>query len=583
MKGNSFLAMWLALASCGVEAPNDESLGSAQHLVAASAGNIPPGLPARLTVGLFEDTGQTWMKSSGVPWSVRYRYLTKGWANNWGYGAYDGGFSLAYMRECDAQASIPAFAYYQIFGEPGGAESATYAKLQNAATMKSYFGDFKLLMQRAKEFGKPVLVMLEADAFAFLQQQAAQNPNAYAAISASGMPELASLPNTVAGWGMAFLQLRKSVGASNAILGIHISGWASGVDLFHFSVTQSLEPHVDSVYKFLSPLGLAANQTGQSFDVLVGDPLDRDADFYRLTRGENRWWDPSDTAAINSKSFNRYAQWLRLWNVKASKRWVLWQIPIGNSSSLNVCNSGGARQGYKDNRSEYFFGASGATHRENFAAAGVISLLFGAGASCQASYQNDQDSSGQPYLKKNAGAFLAAGGLPLPSGSGTGAGSGTPADAGTSGGTGDSALYNFEASTQAWAPSGGLSAQVSSSTTRAYSGTHALWVRVNAAGAGTLMVTVASPPIPPGRTVTFHLWVPSGAPLASAQAFVQESSARNWRWTGSWKAASALTVNAWNTFSLTVPSDATELVTLGFELKTSAAFSGSAYIDSVGD
>ena len=37
------------------------------------------------------------------------------------------------------------------------------------------------------------------------------------------MPELAGLPNTVAGWGLAFLQLRKSVGANNAILGMHVS------------------------------------------------------------------------------------------------------------------------------------------------------------------------------------------------------------------------------------------------------------------------------------------------------------------------------------------------------------------------
>ena len=52
-----------------------------------AAGPIPAGLPARQLVGLFEGPGQTWMKSSGVPWDVRYRYFTKGWVNNWGYGA----------------------------------------------------------------------------------------------------------------------------------------------------------------------------------------------------------------------------------------------------------------------------------------------------------------------------------------------------------------------------------------------------------------------------------------------------------------------------------------------------------------
>ena len=118
------------------------------------------------------------------------------------------------------------------------------------------------------------------------------------------MPELAGLPNTVAGYGLAFLQLRKAAAASNVVLGLHISAWASGKDIAAYNVTEPLSPEVDKVYGFLAPFGLAANVTGQQFDVLVGDPLDRDADFYRVTQGSNRWWDASDTASISSRSFN---------------------------------------------------------------------------------------------------------------------------------------------------------------------------------------------------------------------------------------------------------------------------------------
>jgi PA14 domain len=404
------------LFGCGEEGGGDalERVGERRELLAGSAakGAIPPGLPARVMVGLFEDTGATWMKSSGVRWDARYRYLTKGWVNNWGYGAYDGGFALSYFRETESQGFVPAVQYYQVFGEAGGGEAATLQKVQNAATMRAYFGDFKLLMQRAKEFGKPVMILLEADAFGFLQQQASGNPNAAAAIASSGMPELSGLPNTVAGFGLAFLQLRKVVGATNAVLGLHISAWASGKDVAAYSVTDPLGPEVDKVYAFLAPLGLGANATGQTFDVLVGDPLDRDADFYRLTQGSERWWDASDTAPITSRSFNRYAEWLRLWNVKAQKRWVLWQIPLGNSSSKNVYNNGGPGEGYKDNRPEYFFG-SGTAHIEKFADVGVISLLFGAGAGGQSSYQNDRFSDGQLFMKSRAGAILNAGGVPL--------------------------------------------------------------------------------------------------------------------------------------------------------------------------
>ncbi len=411
---------WLAvvclslLAACGSALDAGEQAGEQQAFLAGSTakGAIPTGLPARVLVGLFEDTGSTWMKNSGVRWDARYRYLTKGWVNNWGFGAYDGSFALSYFRECDAQGAVPAVQYYQVFAEAGGGESATLQKVQNAATMRAYFGDFKLLMQRAKDFGKPVLVLLEADVFGFLEQQSNNNASAPAAIASSGMPELQGLPNTVAGFGLAFLQLRKAVGASNAVLGLHISAWASGKDIAAFSVTDALQPEVDKVYGFLAPFGLAANVTGQQFDVLVGDPLDRDADFYRLTQNSNRWWDASDTASISSRSFNRYAEWLRLWNVKAQKRWVLWQIPLGNSNSKNVYNNGGAAEGYKDNRPEYFFG-SGTAHIEKFAEAGVISLLFGAGAGGQSTYRNDQYTDGQLFMKSRAGAIVNAGGVPL--------------------------------------------------------------------------------------------------------------------------------------------------------------------------
>jgi hypothetical protein len=425
---------WSIVLACvawlfGCSAPAPESVDRVERTtdeLAAStaAGVVPAGLPAKMLVGLFEDTGGTWMKNSGVAWGSRYRYFTKGWVNNWGFGAYDGSWGLSYMRECDGQGYVPAVQYYQIFGEAGGGESAMLSKVQNASTMASYFGDFKILMQRAKDFGKPVVVLLEADGYGFLQQQTGGNPSTAAAIASTGMPELAGLPNTVAGWGLAFLQIRKAVGATNAILGIHISAWASGKDVSYFNVTDALSPEVDKVYSFLSPLGLGTNVTGQTYDLLVGDPLDRDSDFYRLTQNQDRWWDASDTASISSKSFNRYAEWLRLWNQKAARRWVLWQIPLGNSNHKNVANNGGPSEGYKDNRPEYFFASGTTAHLAKFADSGVIALLFGAGAGGQSSYQNDVFTDGKLFMKSRAGAILNAGGLPIATGGGSTGGSG---------------------------------------------------------------------------------------------------------------------------------------------------------------
>ena len=188
----------------------------------AAQGAIPQGYPNRLAVGLFEDTGATWMKNSGARWDARYRYFVQGWVNNWGWSPADGSWGLNYMRESASQGYLPVIQYYVMNGVSGYNESAFLATAQNRTKMADYFNQWKVLMQRAREFGAPVVIMVEADGFGFLQQQAGSNPNTYAAVADSGLPELASLPNTVAGWGLAFLEMRAAVGASNVILAMDI-------------------------------------------------------------------------------------------------------------------------------------------------------------------------------------------------------------------------------------------------------------------------------------------------------------------------------------------------------------------------
>ncbi|MCP3099506.1 hypothetical protein LZ198_11560 [Myxococcus sp. K15C18031901] len=565
-------------------------------------GPVPTGLPNRLLVGLFEEAGQVWMRDSGVPWDVRYRYFTKGWVDNWGWGSRDGSWGKAFLQESEAQGFLPAPVFYQLYGESGGGEGEALVKVRNAATMRTYFGDWKILMQRAKEHGKPVLLLVEPDAFGLLQHQTSANPQAYAAVADTGMPELAALPNTVAGWGLAFLQLRKAVGANNVILGLHVSAWASGKDISCCSITDPLQPEVDKVVRFLGPLGLTTNATGATFDVLVGDPLDRDADFYKLTQGQDVWWNASDTAAIASRSFNRYAEWLRLMNQSSGKRWVLWQIPLGNSSHRNISNDGSARAGYRDNRTEYFFGPTGDLHRRKFANSGVLALLFGAGAGGQSSYQNDQGTDGQPYLKSRARPFLEAGGLTLPAtgstlptpdggtGGGTDGGTGGTdggtggTDGGTGGGTDGGTStggYGFESGTEGWSASGAVLGAVTSSTARAQSGTRSLAVPFSGTS-GTGVVSVPSPPVPRGASVTLRLWIPTGSAITAVQPFALEGATGNWRYTGRWTAISELQLGNWNTLTVTLPSDSTTpLYQLGAELTTSGGWTGTVHLDTI--
>ncbi|MCE9671247.1 hypothetical protein LY474_25900 [Myxococcus stipitatus] len=556
-------------------------------------GPVPTGLPQRMLVGLFEEAGQTWMRDSGVPWDVRYRYFTKGWVDNWGWGQRDGSWGKAFLQESDAQGFLPAPIFYQLFAEPGGGEGETLAKVQNAATMRGYFGDWKLLLQRAKEHGKPVLLLVEPDAVGLLQHQTNSNPQTYAAIADTGLPELAGLPNTVAGWGLAFLQLRKAVGANNVILGLHVSSWASGKDISCCSLTDPLQPEVDKVVRFLEPLGLKTNVTGATYDVLVGDPLDRDADFYKLTRGQDVWWNASDSAAIASRSFNRYAEWLRLMNQTAGKRWVLWQIPLGNTQHRNINNDGTPRAGYRDNRTEYFFGPNGDAHRRKFANAGVIALLFGAGAGGQSTYVNDLGTDGQPYLESHAAPFLDAGGLTLPAPGttlplpGGDAGTPTPPDAGTGdagtgdGGTGGGRGHGFETSLEGWTSAGASLQSATLSTARAWSGTRSLAVPFTGT-AGNGVVSVLGAAVPSGAVITFHVWIPTGSAITAIQPFALEGAASNWRYTGRWTSIGQLQTGAWNTLTVALPANSNApLYQLGVELTTSGGWTGSLHLDDI--
>ena len=88
------------------------------------------------------------MKESDVPWDVQYRYLVKGWVNNWGWSNYDGSFAYNFFQKANQNGYIPAVQYYQMVleGPWSNDESKFVAKLQNAATMKSYFNDFIILI-----------------------------------------------------------------------------------------------------------------------------------------------------------------------------------------------------------------------------------------------------------------------------------------------------------------------------------------------------------------------------------------------------------------------------------------------------
>lgn len=249
--------------------------------------------------------------------------------------------------------------------------------------------------------------------------------------------------------------------------------------------------------------------------------------------------------------------------------WIWLAVPTPKAEELSTA-ADVARQGYKDNRPEYFFGTNSRAHLEKFASSGVFGLLFGAGAGGQSSYQNDTYTDGQLFLKSRAGSFLKAGGLTIPGGS-------TPPPPTTPPAT-DATDYNFEADTQGWTGSAPV-VGVSRSTSQKFAGASSLAVRIN--GSGSALVSVANPAAKASQTVTFRVYLPAGAAISSIQPYVLQGASGGWRWTGNWQPISALKTGAWNTLTVQVPADAALLSSLGVQFTTNGIFNGTVYIDSV--
>jgi hypothetical protein len=77
------------------------------------------------------------------------------------------------------------------------------------------------------------------------------------------------------------------------------------------------------------------------------------------------------------------------------------------------------------------------------------------------------------------------------------------------------------------------------------------------------------------------VWIPSGSRISAIQPYVLQGAAGGWTWTGAYRASSQLTMNAWNTIAVTVPSSAAPLHELGVQFITNATWSGTAHVDAV--
>jgi hypothetical protein len=352
---------------------------------------LPVGWPNRLELGMADAPGGATVMKGTAPFAFRYQYLAGGanTGNGWSTWNPNGDFAKFYIQDSAASGIIPVFTYYMLLQSlPGGGNesSAVFTNLSNTATMTAYFNDLKLLFQKAGAFpGQKVVLHVEPDLWGYMEQRSTSDDakTVPAKVAETGLPELAGLPSNMSGFARAVVKLRDAY-APNVFVGYHISVWGTGTDI-------ALSNPPDATVDALAARAAAFyNSLAANFDIAFAEFSDRDSGFRQYVYGDGgqSWWDSED--------FRRGARFLGGFSAAAAKRIVMWQIPLGNMKMRSENNTTGH---YQDNRPEWLLDEPARTHLAAYRDAGVVALLFGAGATgntCACDGQKDGVTNPSP-------------------------------------------------------------------------------------------------------------------------------------------------------------------------------------------
>jgi hypothetical protein len=210
---------------------------------------------------------------------------------------------VTYYAQDSADHGIRSiFDYYMLLqSQPaiGANEGAKdFNNLNNEATMRAYFADLKLFFMRVAPFAPGSVVLhFEPDLWGFFSSDrpATTRRPVSARVGATGVSELAGLPDNAAGLARAVLRLRDQY-APGVLVAYHLSVWGTGNDILYSdpsdATVDSLAVRAANFYTSL----------GTSFDLVFTDPSDRDAGFKQYNYGDGgaSWWSDSDYAAQHS-------------------------------------------------------------------------------------------------------------------------------------------------------------------------------------------------------------------------------------------------------------------------------------------
>jgi hypothetical protein len=318
---------------------------------------IPLGWPHHLALGVSDSPGDALALHRHARFDMRYQYLAGGVNTGSGWATWNphGSFASLYADESIAARMVPVLTYYQLLqSAPARGSDELHKDLSNLrspSTMRAYWADWSLLMERLAAASRRhlVVVHVEPDLWGYLQQ-------AHAVTLARNFAH-------------HLIALRDRL-SPRLLLAWHLSVWGTAEDPTYSK--PSLR-HMDA----LAARSAAFYESLHArFDLVFNDVTDRDAGFYRVIEGNpNTAWGPED--------FVRHDAYIAGFTRRTHTAVVLWQLPLGNTHLNDTWEH------FRDNRVQWWLGPGSAAHLRATRNAGVIGLLFGGGAAGTTSPQTD--------------------------------------------------------------------------------------------------------------------------------------------------------------------------------------------------
>jgi hypothetical protein len=324
-------------------------------------------------LGVMSGWAESWVaetRKQDCRWDLRYQHL----GANWTQWNANGAFVPMYLQESEKLGIVPVFTYYGMIRsspakqEPGELAAQIAKNCDSTATMRKYFMDVRLFMEKAGAHGKPAILHVEPGVWAQFLAAPEFRPNVlediHVVVRSTGVPELEGLDDSAASFGKAFGVLRDRY-APNVLLAWHVS-------------------KVDGITA--SAAAGALLRCG-AWDLLFTDVGDRDAGFKEARGAANAWW--------KDKDFTEFRDWGAEIYALTGLSLMAWRIPLGNTY-MATCNN--TPWHYMDNRVEYWLeNYPSNKHIAEWADAGFIGLLFGGGAiDCTVHRDNAKDGITNP-------------------------------------------------------------------------------------------------------------------------------------------------------------------------------------------